>query len=169
MRHVLGDLPFVEIYMDDFIVHSRDFDTHLGQITQVLDRLAEANLKVNPKKFFIFKKEIKLLGHIVKENTLMMDPSKLEAVSRMQRPKTVRAVRSALGLFSYYRKFILKFSELAKPMNELLRAESDLKWTPECDAAFNILKEKLLSYPVLRLPDPKRTFLLITDNLGPEG
>jgi len=76
MFRVLGNLSFVQIYFDDFYITSKSAEDHLNHLTIVIEKLKEANLKINFKKCNFIKKSIKILGHIVSKNNLMMDPEK---------------------------------------------------------------------------------------------
>ena len=94
------------VYLDDIIIFSRSFEEHVENLKEVFERLKEANLKLSPKKCHFFKKQVKFLGHIVSENGVSTDPSKIQAVKDWPVPKNVKEVRSFVGLTSYYRKFI---------------------------------------------------------------
>jgi len=89
MTQLFGNVQFVQVYLDDIIIFSSEFSEHLQHIKSVLNILKEANLKVNGKKFNFFKKEIKVLGHIVAENLVRTDPEKTRAVKDWKRPSKV--------------------------------------------------------------------------------
>ena len=149
MFRILGNLRFVLIYFDDFYIASKSAKEHLKHITIVIEKLKEANSKINFKKCNFFKKTIKILGHIVSKNNLMMDPDK-----------------QFIGLCGYYRKFIENFAGIAATLYSLLRKDKKWIWTQECQEAFDKLKTCLTSYPILRQPDFDRSLAVHTDACG---
>ena len=106
MHMTLGDLDFVEIYLDDITIHSKSFEDHLNHISIVLDRLDEANLKINHDKCTWCATEVKILGHIVSYNTIKMDSKKILAIKEWKTPRSVKHVQQFLGLANYYRRFV---------------------------------------------------------------
>nr|CAH65959.1 OSIGBa0113D21.4 [Oryza sativa] len=92
-----------------------------------------------------------------------VDPSNVESVTKWTPPKTVSQIRSFLGLAGYYRRFIENFSRIARPMTQLLKRDEKFKWTAECDKSFEELKKKLVSAPVLILPDQMKDFQVYCD------
>src|SRR5699024_6537812 len=97
------------------------------------------------------------------ENGIGPDPSKISAVQNFPVPKNAKQVKSFLGLASYYRKFIKNFSQIAKPLNDLLKQNVKFEWNPICDEAFQVLKSRLISPPILSFPDFTKEFILTTD------
>ncbi|GBG78770.1 hypothetical protein CBR_g27994 [Chara braunii] len=118
-------------------------------------------LALEKSEFFL--SEISFLGYIVTVDGLKPDPRKVAAVQEAPTPVTLTQVRAFLGLASYYRRFIKEFAGVAKPLTNLLKKDEQMIWTPECEAAFQALKEALTSTPVLARPDPTRPFALYTD------
>jgi len=113
---------FVIVYIDDILICSNNsFEKHLEHIKKVFGKLREASMKLKLTKCKFCLSEIKYLGHIVERNGLKSDPGRIEKIKNIKRPTTVKELRSVLGLFNYYRKFMKKFLEKAKPMNKLLR------------------------------------------------
>jgi hypothetical protein len=163
---VLGDLKFVEIYLDDITIHSASFTEHLEHIEIVMKRLYEANLKINLEKCTWCAKEVKILGHVVSRNQIKMDPKKLNALSEWNQPRNVKQVQQFLGLANYYRRFVKDFSKIAAPLFNLLRKDTPFVFGKDCDEAFENLKKALSSSPVLRPPDFNREFFLYTDASG---
>ncbi|GBG88043.1 hypothetical protein CBR_g46412 [Chara braunii] len=153
----------VIVYMDDILVFSKTYEYHVEHVEWVLHALKDAGFKVALEKSEFFLSEISFLGYIVTIEGLKPDPRKGAAVREALAPVTLAQVRAFLGLASYYRRFIRSFACLAKPPTNLLKKEEQLIWTPECEAAFQALKEALTSAPVLARPDPMRQFALHTD------
>ena len=94
------------VYLDDIIVHTRSFDQHLMNLKCVLDRLRQANLKLNPAKCTLFQTAVTYLGYVVSERGVTADPVKVQAVMNWPRPSNTHEVRSYIGLCSYYRRFV---------------------------------------------------------------
>ena len=163
MHMTLGDLDFVELYLDDITIHSKSFEDHLNHISIVLDRLDEANLKINHDKCTWCATEVKILGHIVSYNTIKMDSKKILAIKEWKTPKSVRHVQQFLGLANYYRRFVKNFSKIAAPLFGLLKKGQRFNFTEDCDKAFNDLNLALISEPILRPPDFSKEFILSTD------
>lgn len=110
---------FVVVFIDDILVYSRSEEEHEQHLRIVLQILRENQLYAKASKCEFWLNEVKFLGHVVSENGIAVDPTKVEAVLDWRQPKTVSEIRSFLGLAGYYRKFIQDFSKLAKPMTRL--------------------------------------------------
>lgn len=128
MTMVLGGLLFNTclVYIDDLIVFSKTFDEHLLKIEKVLTRLTQAGLTLKPSKCEWLKTKILYLGHVITAEGQEPDPSKIESVKNFQTPQNIRDVKSFVALCSYYRKFIPKFADIAKPLTELTKKTSHL-------------------------------------------
>jgi len=103
------------------------------------------------------------LGHIVTSIGIAPDPQKIEAVQKIQPPNNVTQLRSFLGLVGYYRQFIHNFSKVAQPLNQLLCKKTSYIWTELQQEAFEELKQRLTTAPILKYPDFDRLFILATD------
>ena len=110
--------------------------------------------------------EVKFLSHVVSGDGISVDPSKIEAVTKWERPKTVFDIRSFLGLAGYYRRFVKDFSKLASPMTKLTRKGARFEWSEECEKAFKELKERLTTAPVLIIPEQGRGYTIYCDASG---
>ena len=174
MQTMLGDMLFTSAlcYIDDLIIYGPDFDTSLERLQQVCDKLRNAKLKLKPQKCKFFQKSVKFLGHIIhSEQGIHTDPEKISTIQNWQVPKTKKAVKSYLGICGYYRRFIDKFSEIAKPLSSLTGKDVAFKWDESCQKSFETLKEKLISAPILGFPMDEGVFTLHTDasNTGISG
>jgi hypothetical protein len=166
IREVMDGLEFVADYFDDLTIHSSSLEDHLSHIQVVFDRMRGANLKANWDKCEWAKNEIFLLGYIISADGVKMDPSKIKTVRDWPVPKKANQLQQFLGLSGYYRKFIEKFSEIAKPLYDLLKKDNGWKWTKDCQEAFDKLKSKLTSYPILAKVDLSEPFTIYTDASG---
>jgi len=151
------------IYIDDIIIFSRTFEEHLSRLSLVFDRLRQANLKLKPSKCHFAQSSVNFLGFVVSSKGILPDPDKISAVKSFHVPKSVRDVRSFLGLCNYYRRFVKDFAKIASPLNRLTRKDISFVWSPECETAFISLKDRLCSPPILSYPDFERPFHLYTD------
>ena len=145
MDKVLAGLSFARCYIDDIVIWSATFEEHLTHLSAVFARLRDANLKVHPGKCQFAVDSIDFLGHHVSAAGLSPQVEKLAAVRDLAAPTDISSLRSALGLFSYYRKFVSGFSKLASPLNELLCKGKAWKWEDDQISAFAELKDKLCS------------------------
>ena len=151
------------VYIDDIIVVGKSFDEHLCNLQAVLERLRQAGLKLHPRKCQLLRHKVTYLGHVVSAQGITPDPDKTDRVNRWLTPQSAKEVQQFLGLANYYRRFIKNFASVAKPLHRLTEKGRKFKWTQESDQAFNTLKQKLTSAPVLALPNWSIPFLLDTD------
>ncbi|UYV66872.1 K02A2.6-like, partial [Cordylochernes scorpioides] len=136
-------------YLDDIIVFSDGFEEHLRRLELVLNCLKKAGLCLNSKKCKFGAKTITVLGHEVSENGIRPDQEKIRAVRDFATPRSLKEVRSFLGLSSYYRPFIPNYAHVAQPLNDLLKKDSAFNWNQEEQNAFEALKSALISEPAL--------------------
>ena len=165
MEDVLRGLQWEEclVYMDDIIVPATTVNETLERLQRIFIRFREANLKLKPKKCNLFQTSVKFLGHVVSEDGVRTDPSKIQAVRDWPVPKTAKQTKSFLGLASYYRRFIKGFAAIAKPLHLICDKGKKFAWSDECQAAFDELKDALTSAPILAYPNPGLPFILDTD------
>ena len=135
MDLVLSGLQWVSclVYLDDVIVFGKSFEEHLKNMELVFARIREAGLKLKPSKCIFFQKQVKHLGHIISEDGVATDPSKIDKVLHWPSPKSKLKLQQFLGLASYmyYRRFILDFATIAKPLHRLTEQNRDFRWTNE--------------------------------------
>ena len=151
MQHILRGLSWkiCLLYLDDIIIYSKTFDEHIQHISQVFDRLREANVKLKPSKCYFAREKVEYLGHIVSSEGIQPNPNKIKAVSEYPVPQKVKDVRSFLGLATYYRRFVKDFARIARPLHNLTRKAVKFHWDTDCQAAFDQLKRALVSAPIL--------------------
>ena len=151
------------VYLDDVIVVGRTFTEHLRNLESVFQRLRKAGLKLKPKKCAFFRREVLYLGHIVSHEGIATDPAKTSKVAQWPTPTTTKEVQKFLGFAGYYRRFIRDFAAMAKPLHRLTERNAHFKWTVECQRAFEDLRGRLTTTPVLAYPDYTKPFILDTD------
>ena len=165
MNEVLYDFigEFVEVYIDDIMIHSKNFEDHIVHVTKVLEKLKEYNLVIKLKKSKFFEQEIEFLGHEIGREGIKPNAKKVETINNIKEPQTIKELRSFLGLCSYYRRFIKDFAKKARPLYKLLEKEDKLEWLIEQQEAFDWLRQCLTKSPILAHPDFDKEFILITD------
>ena len=126
-------------------------------------RLRSANLKLKPSKCFLCQRSVEFLGHVVSEKGRTVQSSKIEAINDWTACKDVSEVRAFMGLSCYYRRFVKDFSSIASPLYGLTQKGAEFCWTIECQEAFDELKRRLTSEPILALPTNDGTYVLDTD------
>uniref|UniRef100_A0A669DMH2 Gypsy retrotransposon integrase-like protein 1 n=1 Tax=Oreochromis niloticus TaxID=8128 RepID=A0A669DMH2_ORENI len=162
------------VYLDDIIIYSPEFSSHLQHLDEVFQRLWRHGLKLQPNKCKFLQQEVKFLGHVVDKCGVRPDPDKISAVIDWPVPDTIRQVRSFLGLAGYYRRFVSGFAKIARPLNTLLTGvpvnkktdRRKVQWSPECQTAFEALKAALTQAPVLAYADYSLPFIVYTDASG---
>jgi len=133
------------VYLDDIVIYGSSLEEHNKRLKEILQKLRKSNLKLQPDKCEFLRKEVVYLGHIISENGISPDPSKLTAIKEFPTPKKIKDIQSFIGLAGYYRKFIENFSQIAKPLTKLTRKTEKFEWTIEQQAAFETLKGKLMT------------------------
>jgi hypothetical protein len=113
-----------------------------------LQKLREHQLYVKFSKCDFWLEKVSFLGHIITDGGISVDPAKVEDVLKWERSRTVKEIRSFLGLAGYYRRFIEGFSKIVKPLTTLLEKDREFKWTDACQASFEELKRRLTTAPV---------------------
>ena len=151
------------VYMDDVIVLGKTFEEHLDNLRSVFHRLREAGLKLKPCKCAFFRQSVKYLGHVISREGVAADPEKIEKVATWPIPTSTKELQRFIGFASYYRRFIRDFAEIAKPLHQMTEKATPFKWTTECHDAFQELRRRLVSTPILAHPDFSRPFILDTD------
>ena len=166
METVLRGFKNSKVFIDDIIVFSDNLKSHIDHLREVFCRLREANLTLRGKKCYLAKSSVKYLGYIFSSDGMSPDPLKVETVKSWPTPTDVGTVGQFLGLASYYRIFIVNFSDFATPLNKLLEKQSKFIWDDECQISFNRLKDLLTNSPVLCYPSLDQDFILYTDASG---
>ena len=151
------------VYLDDVLVVGRTFGEYNDNLAKVFQRLRSAGLTLKPKKCKFAQLEVCYLGHVVSAGGVRTDPAKLQAIVEFPVPTNVKALRSFLGLASYYRRFIPQFSRIAGPLHALTKKNSEFTWTAVSQETFEKLRKLLANAPVLTYPDFRVPFILETD------
>ncbi|KAL4284741.1 hypothetical protein GQ457_16G018120 [Hibiscus cannabinus] len=165
MTAIFSDLneDCLEIFMDGFSTFGEDFDNCLSNLEKVLKRCKETNLVLNWEKCHFMVDEGIVLGHKISSKGMEVDKEKIEVISKLPPPTTVKGIRSFLGHAGFYRRFIEDFSKITKPLCSLLEQGRPFEFNNDCTKAFNLLKQKLVTAPIVEPPDWKLPFELMCD------
>ncbi|XP_070014285.1 uncharacterized mitochondrial protein AtMg00860-like [Nicotiana sylvestris] len=144
---------FLEIFMDDFTLFVKKYKDCLNHLTLVLKRCEETNLALNWKKCHFMVTEGIVLGHKITAKGIEVDKAKINLIAGLPPPTTVKGIRSFLGHAGFYRRFIKDFSKISKPLTTLLIKDTKFDFSGDCVKAFETLKEKLSTAPVVVSPD----------------
>ena len=153
----------IEVFMDDFSVFGSSFDSCLENLNIVLRRCVETNLVLNWEKCHFMVIEGIVLGHKIFECGIEVDKAKVEIIEKLPPPSNVKGIRIFLGHAGFYRRFIKNFSKIAKSLCNLLNKDTPFSFDQECLAAFDSLKEKLTTTPIIIVPDWSLSFELMCD------
>ena len=154
---------FIEVFMDDFSVFGSSFDNCLNHLSLVLQRCQETNLILNWEKCQFMVKQGVVLGHVISNKGIEVDKAKIDIISNMAAPASVKGVRSFLGHAGFYRRFIKDFSKITHPLCNLLAKDVVFHFDKDCMNAFNTLKRELTSAPIIVAPDWSLPFELMCD------
>ena len=163
INKVIKGLPFAFGYLDDVLIHNPDIKSHLQHMKILSQGLREADLKLKNSNCNYFKTHVQYLGHLVSGKGIKPLPEKLESVKKMPAPTTPKEIKQFLGLVGYYRKFIPRFADIARPMTNLTKQDVSFEWTLQHQASFEMLKDALITSPILKYPDPNKPYTLFTD------
>ena len=171
MQNCLGELnlTYALIYLDDVIVYSKTEEDHLHRLSTVFERFQEHGLKLKLSKCHFLREEITFLGHQISAAGMKLGNANLKAIAELAPPKNYTGVRSFIGMTRFFRRFIKHFTQIAKPLNDILEGKGRefklqlVTLSPEALEAFHTLKEKCITAPVLAFADFKKPFRLTTD------
>ncbi|KAL0546892.1 hypothetical protein IC582_016810 [Cucumis melo] len=150
----------IEVYVDDMIAKSKADEDHTTILKKLFDRLRKCQLKLNPSKCTFMATSEKLLGFIISEEGIKVDPDKVRAIMEMPSLKTEKEIRDFLGRLNYISRFISHLTTTCEPIFKLLRKNNPRKWNEDCEEAFNKINQYLQSPPVLIPPASGRPLIL---------
>ena len=165
MNHLLSKYvgKFVMVYLDDIIIYSKNELEHSKHLELVFQTLQKANITLKESKCNFGKPSLDLLGYVISGEGIRAQPAKTQAIADLLPPCNVSELRSFLGMCSYYRTLVPKYAELAEPLHELTRKHVKWKFGPEQLAAFQALKDALVSSDVMMHPNTQRPYILYVD------
>jgi len=150
----------IEVYVDDMIAKSESEEEHLVNLKKLFERLRKYKLRLNPSECTFGVKSGKLLGFIVSQRGIEVDPEKVRVILEMPHPCTEKQVRGFLGILNYIARFISQLIATCEPIFKLLRKNQVVEWNEDCHNAFDKIKEYLKEPPILRPSVPGRPLIL---------
>ena len=155
MMAIFSDLveEIMEVFMDDFSIFGSSFDHCLHNLARVLQDCEEKNLELNWEKFHFMVKEGIVLGHRVSSKGIEVDLTKIATIEMLPPLENVKGIQSFLGHAGFYRRFIKDFSKIVMPLCNLLEKDVPFVFDESCSQAFNVIKEKLVSAPIMIVPN----------------
>ena len=165
MMDQLGvDLPMVFIYLDDVLVASPDYQTHLHHLRAVLQRLRDFGLVINPQKCIFAHSNVTFLGHEVSASGVKPLDRHIEAVRAFPPPDSKVGLQRFLGLVNFFRRFLPSAAQFLQPLTDALRnSNKPFSWSKDMDVAFNTAKDELGKAVELRHPDPSAKIAVTVD------
>jgi len=162
LREFLDD--GVVVYLDDILIYSENMDDHINLVQKVLDPLEQHDLAVSLKKLVFHQEEVEFQGYIVKTSGVTMSDRKVKSVQNWAHPRSVKEFQIFIGFANFYRRFIKDFSKACKPITETLKGNSkDFHWGREQEEAFEELKKRFTTAPILLHFYPRRKTVVETD------
>ena len=165
MNDILRDMLdiFVVLYLDDILIFSRSAEEHVQHVRQVIQRLLENRLFIKAEKCTFHAPSVEFLGFIIEGGQTRPDPRKVKTVVEWPQPANRKQLQSFLGFANFYRCFIRDYSKVAAPLTALTSSLRPFAWTPAASAAFDTLKRRFTSAPILLHPDPSKPFVVEVD------
>ncbi|GJS86156.1 putative reverse transcriptase domain-containing protein [Tanacetum coccineum] len=154
---------FVIVFIDDILIYSKNKQEHEEHLKLILELLKKEELYAKFSKCEFWIPKVQFLGHVIDSKGIHVDPAKIESIKDWASPKSPTEIRQFLGLAGYYRRFIEGFSKIAKPMTKLTQKKVKFVWGDKQEAAFQLLKQKLCSAPILALPEGSKDFIAYCD------
>ncbi|GJW54188.1 putative nucleotidyltransferase, ribonuclease H [Tanacetum coccineum] len=154
---------FVIVFIDDILIYSKNKKEHEEHLKAILELLKKEELYAKFSKCEFWIPKVQFLGHVIDSQGIHVDPAKIESIKDWASPKTPTEIRQFLGLVGYFWRFIEGFSKVAKPMTKLMQKKVAFEWGDKQEAAFQTLKNKLCSAPILALPQGAENFIVYCD------
>ena len=155
---------FCTAYLDDILIYSSNLRKHKEHVRLVLAKLREFGIQADVDKCEFYVTETKYLGLIISTEDIKMDPAKVKAIQDWSTPTCVKDVRAFIGFCNFYRRFVLNFLKVARPLNALTKKEVKFQWSSECEKAFSELKQRVCEAPILPHFDPNEQCFVETNS-----
>jgi hypothetical protein len=154
----------IQIYLDDLTVYSKIRSDHFGHLRKVLMQCRKFGISLNPSKSIFGVTEGKLLGHIVSDSGISIDPERIAAILNLPAPTSKKEVQSFMGVINFVHRFVPYFAVMVKPIHNLLKQDHPFSWTDDVENAFEGIKKEIISEPVLVKLDFEKEFMIYTND-----
>jgi len=152
------------VWADDIIVYSNSLEEHKKHLDDILNKLDTNGFSISRSKIELGKEQVNWLGYTISKDGVQPDRTKVKQLMGMRVPRSIKELRSALGMWTYFASFIPSYSIIAAPLyNQLKKNNQSLNWTTECNKAWEEIKKKLSSAPIMSFPDFSKPVQLHTD------
>lgn len=159
MNKIFGKLPFVKIYFDDILIHSKSTNDHIQHIEAIFKLFNKYNLSINLNKSKFLLKKIEFLGFSVSNGIIQPSAAKTEIIKNFPQPKNKKELERFIGLSNYFRNLIENYATIILPLQKL-KHSSKFNWSEDCTNSFSTLKNKLSSSPIVHMPNPTRKYVM---------
>ena len=168
MTHVLMEYlnKFVAVYFDDVIIFSKKSEEHDEHVRLVMTKLMNAGLTLKIKKCEFDTTTVNYLGMVYTPEGLKIQPEKMDSILNWPTPTNIKEIQGFLGASGYVRRYLQNYSEIARPLTELLRKDLEFEWNEQREKAFNGIKELVRNAPILMLHNPDKPHLIRPDASG---
>ena len=164
MSSLMAGLEFVQVYLDDcLVISTTTFADHLAKLQKCLERISDAGLRINADKSYFGRDAIEYLGYWVTRNGIQPLPDKVDAMLKMEEPKTKKQLRAFVGLVNYYRDMWRRRSHVLAPLTALCSATQKWVWGEEQQQAFADVKRMICKEAILAFPNFNEEFVIYTD------
>ena len=169
-QHYMNDVlfeclnKFCQAYLDDILIYSKIRKEHVQHVREVLIKLRNADLQVDIEKCEFHVQETAFLGVLLSIDGLRINPDKVQVVKDWPRPTTVKQVQAFVGFCNFYRRFVKDFSQIVRPLTRLTQKDTPFQWGNACQEAFDCMRQRITSAPVLRHFDRNRKAILESDS-----
>lgn len=153
---------FLVVYLDDLIVFSGSDDQHLYHLRIFFQKCREFGISLNPKKSLFFMEEGKLLSHIISKYCICIDPSRVKAIQKIFFPRKKKEIQAFNGKMNFLHRFVPNLAKHLREMTNMLKKESNVKWTTDAMKSFKLVKLALTTTPVLVSPDYTSDFIIFS-------
>jgi hypothetical protein len=153
---------FIVVYLDNVTVYSQSDEEHLQHLKLVFEKCKKFGISLNPMKILFGLEEGKLLGHIISKDGIKIDPSRIEAIQKLEHPRNIKELQSFIGKINFLRRFIPNLAELLRNITNMLKKDTKIKWNTESKQSFEQVKHALTQDPVLISPDFTKDFYLFS-------
>ena len=164
MVHILQRFDDVEVFIDDIAIFTTGtFEDHCNMIAAVLKVIMDNGFSIKPKKCFWAKDSVEYLGHIIETDGVRPQPKKVEAILKLDHPRTPKQLRSFIGMVNYYRDFVRQRAHILQPLTAQTKEKRKIVWNDACQDAFDKIKSSLAQDCMLYYPNPNLPFIIEPD------